>query len=263
MKKFKKLAIVMVAVVTLIATTINACAAENWLYFAFDRGSITAEYYSANNWFDYYDSYKQNYLHVFTFSDVDKTIMEGNVVLTVDFDDPDTLYELRQDGTAYQFMNSLYLKDSNGKFITEGKYPLTVSTNAPKGCLNVFVDTNWRVFNNFDMTKGCYAACGVKYNYFNLYFQINDMIVLPSYSIVLKEITSSSNPAEFTGKFLQNYSETYRKNRQEYNKTCGNVEFLIPPEYAGKSFYAYINGMKVGKVTLPKKFGEKASLVNY
>lgn len=26
---------------------------------------------------------------------------------------------------------------------------------------------------------------------------------------------------------------------------------------------AYINGMKVGKVTLPQKYGENASLVNY
>lgn len=268
MKKLNKLIVLAAAIFTMSAMAITASAAiKEWNEKTIKMGEVKSNYYLANNTIHYsklLGNYDKNFL---VFSGVDKRLMEGNIVLSVDFSDRNSDREGDISDEIFdripEYMDGLYLKDANGKFITEGKYPLTVNYNAPDAYINVMVDTNKRVFNNFDLTQGCYAACSAKTNYFDLYFQIKDMIVLPSYNIVLKEITSSSKAAEFTGKFIQNYSETYRKNGQEYDMTCGYVEFLLPPEYAGKSFYAYINGMKVGKVTLPKKFGEKASLVNY
>ena len=262
MKKFKKLAAVMVAVVTLMATTINACAVEDWLYLAFNRGPITAEYYRANNLFYYYDSYKPNYLHVFTFSDVDRRIMEGNVVLTVDFGDPEELHEMKYMGTAYQFMGSLYLKDSKGKFITEGKYPLTVSKNAPKGCLNVLVDTNYRVFPAFNMTHVYYVAYG-KNDTLTIHYQFNGMHVLPSYHIELVEISSASTPARFSGDFVNNTCGNPTINGKIVDMTVGSYDIKIPSKYRGKSFYVYANGWKLGKVTLPYESTSKVSYTNY
>ena len=275
MKKYKKLIALAVAVLTLSATAITASAAikiSEWNEATIEMGDIEAEYYLANNTIHYSEllcDYDKNFL---IFSDVDKRLMEGNIVLSVDFSNPNgttrrekypNLYNKDFKEIVVDYMDGLYLKDANGKFITEGKYPLTVDLNGPKSYANVMVDTNWRVFSNFDMTEGHYVAWGSEMAYFDLYFQIKDMIVLPSYNIVLKEITSSSKPAEFTCNFLQNYCETYTKNGQEYDMTSGYVEFRIPTKYAGKNFYVYANGMNVGKVTLPKAYGKNASIVNY
>lgn len=262
MKKFKKLAAVMVAVVMLMATTINACAVEDWIYLAFNRGPITAEYYRANNLFQYYDSYKPNYLHVFTFSDVDKTIMEGNVVLTVDFGNARKLKALKETSTAYQFMGSLYLKDSNGKFITEGKYPLTVNTNGPSGTLNVMVDTNYRVFPEFNMTQVYYVAYG-NTDTLTIHYEFNGLYVLPSYHIELVEISSASTPARFSGDFVNNICGNATINRKSVAMTVGSYDIKIPSKYRGKSFYVYANGWKLGKVTLPYESTSKVSYNNY
>ena len=262
MKKFKKLAAVMVAVVTLMATTINACAVEDWLYLAFNRGPITAEYYSANNWFSYYDSYKPNYLHVFTFSDVDRRIMEGNVVLTVDFGDLEKLWELCDSNKAYQFMGSLYLKDKNGKFITEGKYPLTANDYGPDGTLNVMVDTNYRVFPEFNMTQVYYVAYG-NTDTLTIHYKFNGMYVLPSYHIELVEISSASTPARFSGDFVNNTCGDATINRKSVAMTVGSYDIKIPSKYRGKSFYVYANGWKLGKVTLPYESTSKVSYTNY
>ena len=261
MKKLKKIAAIAVASVTLAATAINACAAIKEK--SIEMGEIEATYYLANNTIHYselLDGFDKNSL---IFSGVDKTLMEGNVVLTVDFDGAKKLKKMRDDGSAIQLMSSLHLKDADGKFITEGKYPLIADGNAaPRGCMNVMVG-HPTIFFNFDLTQGNYTACGSKYNYLHLRFQIRDYMVLPSYKITLEEISSSSNTAKFTGEFVYNDFTTY--NTKGYNNylTTGNMLFEIPTKYAGKSFNAYINGMKVGKVTLPKEFGEKAALVNY
>ena len=83
MKKFKKLAAVMVAVVTLMATAINACAAvcngETYHWF----NQIKSSYYVANNTLHYSDffSWENNYIY---FANMDKGLMEGNVIFSID-----------------------------------------------------------------------------------------------------------------------------------------------------------------------------------
>ena len=260
MKKFKKIAAIIVATVTLAATAITAFAADAYFYL----GAVKAEYYLANNKIHYSnlkDGYNKNIIY---FSDVDKTLMEGNVVLTVDFDNAKNLKKMRADGSAMRFMDSLYLKDANGKFITEGKYPLIVDGNAAsRGCLNVMVG-HPTIFFNFDLTRSYYYF-EKDTDLLQVHYKIPDYQVLPSYNIVLEEISNSPNRVKITGEFGQNsigyYSINARGDRATL--TAGDVNYRIPHQYRGKSFYVYVNSMKVGKVTLPKDYWETASFVNY
>lgn len=262
MKKIKKIIALMVAVATLAATAITSCAAQDWLELCFNRGHIEATYYRANNMFHYYDSYRVYDKHIFTFSSVDKTLMEGNVVLTVDFDNAKKLKKLRDEGIATQFMGSLYLKDANGKFITEGKYPLIVEPyNGPRGCMNVMVGHPTIIYD-FNLTGAYYTAYG-KTDTLTLNYQFKDIFVLPSYNIVLEEISSSSSRGKFSGEFIQNTCGYATINRQSVAMTVGSYEIKIPSKYRGKSFNAYINGMKVGKVTIPYESTASVSYTNY
>ena len=266
MKKFKKLVVVMVAAVTLMATAITVCAADNWKEARFSMGKINPSTYLADNTIHYSELLENYEKNIITFSDVDKTLMEGNVVLSVDFSDP-TLSRKKitmSNSDIVDYMDGLYLMDTNGKFITEGKYPLIVNFNAPKGYVNVVIDTNWRVFNSFRLSRSYY--------YFEddtdrlqIHYEIPDILVLPSYNIILEEISTSSNRATLTGEFRQNACTYYSINAKGDRAilTAGDVEYRIPHKYRGKSFYVYINGIKVGKVTLPKDWTEEASFVNY
>lgn len=262
MKKFKKIAAIMVATVTLAATAITACAADAY----FNRGAIQAKYYLANNTIHYLnlkDGYNKN---IFTFSSVAKNLMEGNVVLSVDFEDPYDEYKWDIFEIA-DYMSDIYLKDSNGKFITEGKYPLTVNyINSPNYYVNVMVDTNWRVLDKFNLTRSYFTPNDrTKIDRLSLHYKVNDIHVLPSFNIILEEITSSSNPAKFTSEFIQNNMGYYTINSRGDLATItqANVEFQIPSRYRGKDFYAYVNGRKVGKVTIPTQSTNSGSYVNY
>lgn len=261
MKKFKRIAALIVTTVTLAATAMTASATQNWLELCFNRGHIEATYYRANNTLHYYDSYRVYDKHIINFSSVDKTLMEGNVVLTVDFDNAKKLKKLRDEGIATQFMGSLYLKDANGKFITEGKYPLIVNSNGPSGCMNVMVGHPTIIYD-FNLTGAYYTAYG-KTDTLTLNYQFKDILVLPSYHIVLEEISNSSTRAKFSGEFVQNTCGYATINRQSVAMTVGSYDIKIPSQYRGKSFNAYINGMKVGKVTIPYKSTNSVSYTNY
>lgn len=270
MKKFKKIAAVMVAAVTLSVTSITACAEDNWpkaywFEVVSNKGQINPTYYLADNTSHYtglVNGYDKN---IITFSGVSTKLMEGNIVFSVDFKDlnasdkrnPITL----EDYEIADYMDGLYLKDKSGKFITEGKYPLTVNYNAPKTYVNVMVDTNWRVFNQFDFTKVYYLIDDGDSDTFLLHFQIKDLHVLPSYNIILEEITDNGKPAKFTSEFYQNQCDYSRKDGKAY--TTGSVTISIPPKYRGKSFRAYINGINVGTVTSTEASTLYASFTNY
>lgn len=267
MKKFKKISALAVAAVTLVSTAITASAGiAKWNEKSIEMGAIKNSYYLANNTIHHSDLLSGVDKNFLTFSSVDKRLKEGNIVLSVDFSDPnsDCEWEISEEvfDKIPDYMDGLYLKDAKDKYITEGKYPLIVSYNAPDAYINVMVG-HPTIFFDFDLTQGYYTACGSKNNYFYLHYQIRDFMVLPSYNIVLEEISGSSNPAKFTGEIVYNNFTTYSKSGRTSNLTTGYMDFVIPTKYAGKSFNAYINGMKVGKVTLPKAFGEKAALVNY
>lgn len=267
MKKFKKFAAVIVATVTLAATAITASAADNWLEVYYNRGAVNSSYYLANNRIHYTNLLNGEHKSIFTFSSVPRNLMEGNIVLSVDFSDPYDEYAWNFENYEIgDYLDDIYLRDSSGKFITEGKYPLTVNFNAPDCYVNIMVDTNWRVFNNFDLTRAYFSSIATnsktKKDLLQLHYQIKDIYVLPSYNIILEEITTSSNPAKFTSEFCNNNCGTYIKNRKEYDLTTGCVEFDIPMQYRGKSFNVYINSMKVGKVTIPYETAN-ASYTNY
>lgn len=275
MKKFKKLIALAVAMAAFTASAISASAANSDKVKYFEMDEIESSYYLANNTIHYTELLNGFGKNVFTFSDVDKTMMEGNIVLSVDFtnlsgkttkekyrrlSDSDFLCEIAD------YMDGLYLKNTAGKFITEGKYPLTVNLNAPRGHVNVMMDTNYRVFNNFDFTNAHYVHNdNTKTDNLGLYYKINDLHVLPSYTIVLEEISNSSKRAQFTSEFYENRCNYYTKNAKgELGcMTTGNVTFQIPSQYRGKSFNAYINGRNVGKVTLPQNYSIHVSYTNY
>lgn len=270
MKKLKKIAALAVAVVTLVAASITASAGLNfpkayWIEVESHKGDINTTYYLADNTSHYHSLVNGYDKNMITFSSVDKNLMEGNIVFSVDFANP--YAESKRDPITLEdyemadYMDGLYLIDANRKFITEGKYPLTVNYNAPKTYVNVMVDTNWRVFNNFDLTKVYYFIDDGETDTFLLHFKIKDLHVLPSYNIILEEITDSPNPAKFTSEFYQNHCDFSRKDGSAY--TEGSVTVAIPPKYRDKSFNAYINGMKVGKVTTTHLSTVNGSFTNY
>ena len=290
MKKFKKIAAIIVATVTLAATAITASAADwvDWGYWVdiyHNRGAIKADYYLANNTIHYTAlSDDQLIRNVITFTDVDKTLMEGNVVLSIDYSNPNATnrrdrYPSLNLDTNFDFVFDLnrhldyvQLKDKNGKFITEGKYPLTYDYNASaRGYINVIVDTNQRVFSNFDMSFVQFTSDDEYASYIftesdkgkdtlSIGYIIKDIMALPSYNLELREITNSSTPAKISGGYFVNNCCAYTF---EPPMTSGCYIIKTPTQYRGKSFYVYANGWNLGKVTLPYKSTSKVSYTNY
>ena len=249
MKKFKKLIALAVAVVTLMATAITANAAKI-LERPWDNkiklDSVEAEYHRANNVINYKDLSDQTN-NIITFSKVDKNIMEGNVVLTIDFlDSGDKKVPAERRTKRPYYMGKLFLMDSDGKFITEGKYPLTVCQNAPGGCWNVMVDTNRRVFGNLDIV-GAFIEDTSKSNVkeVTIAYDIKDIYVLPSYVVKYgnKELTVDSNMCSSTS-----------------TSTRGWLTFeLSTGEFGAKDLT--FNGWKVGTITVSSD-GKKISYKN-
>ena len=284
MKKVKKLAIVMVAVVALMATTISVSAASspddyyNYPKKYFSAGALKSAYTLAD-----YTIYYKNLLsgygkNIFTFSSVDSRLMEGNVVLSIDFSNPNAttrreryrkLGDWKYLCEIADYTNNILLMDKNNKYILEGKYPLIVDLyGALDGYVNIMVGTNRLFLENFDITRAYYYlnwGGNQEMDIMSLHYEIDDLHVLPSYKIVLEEVSNSSNRAKFTGELVQNhhgyYTINYGKNLATV--TNGNVEFNIPSKYRGKSFYAYVNGVNVGKITLPTSNTGSASFENY
>ena len=251
MKKYKKLIALAVAVLTLSATTITASAA-NFFIRPWDNkinlDSVEAEYYRANNVINYTELQEQT-SNIITFSKVSDELMEGNVVLTVDFRDPGSSSRRISDEMRTKrryYMMDLVLLDANGKFITEGKYPLTVSQNAPSGCWNVIVDTNRRVFNKLDIAFA-YIENTSKPDVkeVTIAYDINDIYVLPSYIVKYgdKELTIDSN--------ILSTPET---------RTRGWLTFELSKEEFGTKDLTF-NGMKVATVTVSSD-GKKISYKN-
>ena len=284
MKKVKKLAIVMVAVVALMATTISVSAASspddyyNYPKKYFSAGALKSAYTLAD-----YTIYYKNLLsgygkNIFTFSSVDSRIMEGNVVLSIDFSNPNAAtrrerYRKLSDWNYLfeisDYTNNLLLVDKNNKYILAGKYPLVVDLyGGLDGYVNIRVDSNRLFMEKFDITRAYYYlnwGGNQEMDIMSLHYEIDDMHVLPSYEIVLEEVGNSSNRVKLTGDLVQNHHGYYTIN---YGKdlatvTTGNVEFEIPSKYRGKSFYAHVNGINVGKITIPTYNAGQASYVNY
>ena len=99
----------------------------------------------------------------------------------------------------------------------------------------------------------------------SLYYKIDDIHVLPSYKIILEEISNSGTYAKLTGEFVQNNCGFYTINARGDLATItqGTVEFEIPSKYRGKSFYVYINGEKHGRITFPADYSGKATFINF
>ncbi len=262
MKKFKKLAAVMVAVVTLMATAINACAAvcngETYHWF----NQIKSSYYVANNTLHYSDffSWENNYIY---FANMDKGLMEGNVIFSIDISNPNATSERTKyhskSAKAFReqmegYLSKLHLLDNNDKYIGEGKYPLTVQyNNNARGYINIIFDTNWRTFSNVDISNVNLAYRG-SYSKDKAYMEINcvikDIHVLPGYTLTLEECNSSS-PVILSRKVdvnrMNNWDKIY-----DGDYTIGGFKFYNFPynKYKGKTFDVKINGVKVGKISL-------------
>lgn len=256
MKKFKKLAAVMVAVVTLMATTINACAAivNDETYYWFNQ--LKATYYLANNTIHYSDLLKNRNNNIY-FTNVDSRLMEGNIVLSVDFSDPDSEWRDIPESLITGHMSKLHLRDEKTeKYILEGKYPLTVNYNAPGDYINVMVDTNRRVFENVEVNKVNLAYKG-SYSkdkaFMEVICYIKDFHVLPGYILTLEECNSSS-PVKLTKQVEISvmYNATDYKSYYDGDYTFATFRFYDFPynKYKGKTFDVKINGIKVGKISL-------------
>lgn len=256
MKKIKKIAAVMVAVVTLMATTINACAAivNDETYYWFNQ--LKATYYLANNTIHYSDLLKNRNNNIY-FTNVDSRLMEGNIVLSVDFSDPDSEWRDIPESLITGHMSKLHLRDEKTeKYILEGKYPLTVNYNAPGDYINVMVDTNPRVFNNVEINKVNLAYKG-NYSRDKAYVEIiciiKDIHVLPGYILTLEECNSSS-PAKISKQVDVSVMYNATDYQKLYNGDCTYAAFKLNNfnynKYKGKSFNVKINGVKVGKISL-------------
>ena len=279
MKKFKKIAAVMVAAVTLAATAITVSASSSAIFCTFcgqlkektiKFNTLNSEYGLSSNIIHYTDmlKYKNDVRNNITFSSVKGRLMEGNVVLSVDFSNPDATSskekykisdELRE--MIPYYVGTLNIRNAKGEYITEGKYPLIVDYNAPKAYINVMVG-HPSIFRNFEKRRLFYYVCeeDSSKNIFKINYIIKNNFVLPSYNIVLEEITNAPNPIKLSGEHCNRIRFTEKDGEKE---TYGFYHFTVLPQYAGKSFYAYIDGIKVGKVTFPQTTDEDVSWVEY
>ena len=262
MKKFKKLIALAVVMATFGVTAITTCAATVNGEPHYWRSNLKSSYYLANNTLHYSDfaAGKNNYVF---FKNVDKGLMEGNIVFSMDVSNPEaTTAKKRYPSTAKAsfrndmslYLSRLHLMDANDKYICEGKYPLTVQyNNTPRGYINIMLDTNRRVFENVEIHNAVLSYTN-EYDYnttmLNLSCTIYDHHVLPGYILTLEECNSSS-PVILSTKASSNRLNT----RDVFDIPTGtgatftfkNFSFN---KYKGKTFDVKMNGVYVGQISI-------------
>ena len=250
MNTFKKIAAVTLAAATLATTMITASAADK--VFKFDTtGNVYGNVKNTDNYihFSQLDYFADN---IIKYQKVEKNMMEGNVILTVDFAKDPTA---RRKAIAASdkpcvddYMESLYIETSSGGAITS-KHALEVIWGAKTCEYNVIVSPHYELINNFDVTgvsltpySNAYGETSTDSAWLNVEYKINGKhILIGEHAIDVYGTISNT-------KFTRNFSDFYSEGKY----TKGQMSFLVPLSYAGSTRSITVNGAQVGTVTLPK-----------
>lgn len=282
MKKFKKLAALVVAVVTLAATSITTCAEDGTLYL----GPLEpAYYYTYAPSFHVFDSPLN--LRNIVYSNVKGRLMEGNKVLSIDFSDPNATGKEKVMKDCWRkslkyYLPSLRLLNTDGKFITEDKYPVVVDlmTLGHKGRVTMMLERNLIFREDCDITKAYFINRSGATDCLTISYKINDNYVLPSFNITLREcvpasdwilvvngkrieeFVTPSNPATYTLPADNHWFGDIDLIDNPNPTTTGNVTFHLPSKHRGGTFDILINGERIGRITIPYT-RSYASYINY
>lgn len=231
--------------------------------------AVTASAASKTFWFDttgnvYGGSASKNVIHyselsmfedtTIKYETVEKDMMEGNKILTVDFSQDPTAKRKKIESWVKScvddYMENLNLKNSWGADVS-GKYALEVLRGNSSAQYDVMVVPGYRLTSNFDITSVSlnpyYGADGkskasTDTAWLTVKFKINNgHILIDEYDIDIDGCNSNR-------KFTRNLSDFYTEDAY----TTGTASFLVPLKYAGTTRTVTINGTKVGTVTLPK-----------
>lgn len=246
MNKFKKIAAVAIAAVTLATATITAGASSRNIRI----DSVTPTHLYNRAPYVHYSKLSDYFDNIVTYSRVSSSLGRDNVVLSVDFTEPgankvitDEIFE-----EIPNYMEELYLKDANGKYITEGKYPLEVDqwSVGDEGRVNVIVGNN-NIFKKLDFSNVRYYL-GSRYDgrkdrdIILLNYKIQGSAVLPSYKVTIGSTVCDTV-------FDYNYIDNFNTGKLV---TSGKMRIFIPHSLVGNgtTLPISINGVKVADITL-------------
>ncbi|MBE6880720.1 MAG: hypothetical protein E7490_07820 [Ruminococcaceae bacterium] len=189
MKKLRKIVAAVLATATVATVvSITASAADIML----GKVTPTADYRKAPT--IHYSELSDFFDNDIVYSSVSSSLGRDNVVLSVDFTEPGS-QNIRSDvyNEIQYYMENIYLKDTNGKFLTENKYPLVIDqwSFGDNGRVNVIVGSN-DIFkgSSFDISNVRFYL-GSRYDgrkerdviQFN--FKFKGSAVLPSYKVTI------------------------------------------------------------------------------
>ncbi len=230
--------------------------------------ALTASAATKTFWFDttgdvYGGSASENVIHysqlslfedaTIRYQTVEKDMMEGNKILTVDFSQDPTAKKKKIESwiksCVDDYMQHLNLENSWGADVS-GKYALEVLPGK-SAQFDVMVVPGYRLTSNFDITSVSlnpyYGADGkskasTDTAWLTVKFKINNgRILIDEHDIKIDGCNSNT-------KFTRDLSDFYTEGAY----TTGTMEFLVPLSYAGSTRTVTINGTNVGTVTLPK-----------
>lgn len=197
-----------------------------------------------------------------TYSDLIGQLSQGNVVLSVDFaaetsaKRPAVSTWMR--GNIGDYMQELQLKDKNGRYITEGAFPLVVCPDAQKSTIyNVVVGSD-SVLRNIKITDAyAYPIFPEKHGKnvkteLRISYRIDGAYVLPGFVARLADFKAQLCFNRL-GKFCTTaYSE-------KETATTGELAITLSRDICGTQDI-YINGVRVAEITIPPHLADR--LVN-
>lgn len=253
MKALKKITAIALAAATAATMTVTASAANFIRYI----DSSTYGNRKTSTVIHYTDL---TYLGTNTvkYNSIPSGMKEGNSIITIDFTKDSTAKKKIIDPAVRpkvnDYMETLKFVDAKGNWIFKGSYPLGVVTSTPSSMRNVMLMSSRIFMDNFDMTKSTYKNIGgingVNHDMITIYYNINDLYILPNFDIKL-----SANGKTWTG-------AAFNHNFTESSDTTGQTSIAIPTTLRGTTFDVTVNGVSVGKVTLPKTSSGSATINN-
>ncbi len=252
-KKFKAIIAGTMAVATVATTAVALTASAATKTFWFDTtGNVYGGSTSEN--VIHYSQLEQfgSPSNIIKYNTVEKNMMEGNVILTVDFSQDPTAK--RKSIAEYVkssvdgYMESLYIKDKWNSDITS-KYALEVVPGDRSWQFDVMVVPQYKLTRNFDITGVSltpYYESNGKESTTHAWLSVDYKIY--GGRILIGDLDIDVYGCNSNRKFTRNLSDFYTEG--EY--TTGTQEFLVPLSYAGSTRSITVDGYNAGTVTLPK-----------
>lgn len=249
MKALKKITAIALAAATAATMTVTASAAN----FTFKTTGTTYSHNTSDNYIYYkdLDSFTTNKI---TFETQEKSMMEGNSILTVDFaKDPTARRKIIADSTSvYDYMDSLRIKGRNNSRLGNTRYVLEVVDGARTTLKNVMVVPSYVLTDNFNITGASLESYAEPYTnkpsttqaWLYVDFKINDHHILLNDSDL--DVYGTISNYEL---LRLNFSNAYTDDVY----TTGRMRYLVDLKpFVNSTKSVELIGNRIGTITIPK-----------